>query len=125
MSDQKTILVIDDEKDLTAAMSTALEDEGFKVLTADDGKEGLAQALEHKPDLILLDILMPEMDGHEVLKRIRADEWGKEAKVVVMTVLDDMDSVAEVLEDGARDYIVKTDIKLEKMVEKVKEVLGS
>ena len=125
MSDQKTILVIDDEKDLTTAMSTALEGEGFKVLTAADGKEGLAQALEHKPDLILLDILMPEMDGHEVLKRIRADEWGKEAKVIIMTVLDDMDSVAEVLEDGARDYIVKTDIKLEKMVEKVKEVIGS
>jgi len=123
MNTQK-ILIIDDEKDLSEALSEALKSEGYEVSQAGNGKEGLSMALSEHPDLILLDILMPEMDGHDLLKKLREDEWGKTAKVVVMTVLDTMDSVAEVLEEGVVDYVVKSEVSLVNTIEKVKEILG-
>ncbi len=120
----KIILIIDDEQDLREAIKTALTYEGFTVLTAVDGEEGLATALLKKPDLIFLDIVMPKLDGLEVLKRLRADEWGKEAKVIVMTVLDDLEKIAEVVENGGDEYIIKTNVTLGTIVEKTKERLG-
>jgi len=121
---QKTVLVIDDEADLHEAIKTALEYENFNVVTAEDGESGLTMALEKKPDLILLDITMPKMDGVAVLKNLRGDEWGKTAKVIVMTALDDLTKIAEVIEAGGDEYLVKTDVTLESIVTKVKEKLG-
>ena len=118
------ILIVDDEKDLAEAISTALSYEGYQTLKAHDGEEGLKMALEEKPDLIFLDIMMPKMDGIAVLKALKEDEWGRTAKVIIMTVLDDMDKIAEVTEQGGEGYILKSDITLEKIVEKTKETLG-
>ncbi len=121
---QKTILVVDDETDLREALKTALGYEHFNVITAEDGVAGLAIALSEKPDLILLDITMPKMDGVSVLKSLRADEWGKSVKVIVMTALDDLEKIAEVVEAGGDEYLVKTDATLEMIVGKVKTKLG-
>lgn len=123
-AEKKTILVVDDEKDLRDALVTILSDEGFNVLTAQDGDEGLQMAFEHKPDLILLDLVMPKLDGYAVLDRLRADEWGKDANVFLLTVLDDIDSVTRAVEHGGLEYFVKTDWRLEDIVKKVKEKLG-
>ncbi len=120
---QATVLVIDDEADLRDALKTALEYQNFLVHTAEDGEVGLKTALELKPDLILLDITMPKMDGVAVLKALRQDEWGKEVKVIVMTALDDLSKVAEVVEAGGDEYLVKADSTLQSIVEKVKEKL--
>ena len=125
MSESKTVLIIDDKKDLAEPLSTALEYEGFTVITAKDGEEGLKMALEQKPDLILLDLLMPEVGGQEVLKKLRADSWGKDARVIVMTVLNDMENIAGAVEGGSLDYIIKTDISLSGIVEKVKKALNA
>lgn len=121
---KKTILVIDDATSLRDAIETALTFEGFKVYTAQDGAEGLKLAFEHKPDLIFLDIIMPNVGGIEVLDRLRADDWGKDVEVVVMTVLDDAEKIAEVLEKGGSDYMLKTEVSLRSIVEKAKEKLG-
>jgi DNA-binding response OmpR family regulator len=123
-TDTKTVLIVEDEADLREAVTTALTYEGFTVLSAQDGEAGLATALEKKPNLILLDITMPKMDGLEVLMALRADEWGKGVQVIVMTASDDLGKVAEVVEAGGNEYIVKTDISLAGIVLKVKEKLG-
>ena len=121
---QKVVLIIEDEVDLREALATALSYEDLTVLTAENGEIGLAMALREKPNAILLDVMMPKMDGLTVLKNLRADEWGKNAKVIIMTALDDLEKIAEVVEAGGNDYIVKTRITLSAIVEKVKEKLG-
>ena len=118
-----TILVCDDEQDLREAMATALSEAGFDVLTAENGAKGFELAVREKPDLIMLDIRMPEMDGLTALERLRADEWGKTANIMLLTVLDDVDSVSRASEHGVNDYLVKSDLKLEDVVVRVKEKL--
>jgi two-component system, OmpR family, response regulator MprA len=119
----KKVLVIEDEKDLRDAIQTALTYEGFEVETAEDGVDGYNKVHEFKPDLILLDILMPKQNGIDTLKSLRGEEWGKNVPVIIMTVLDDMDRISEALEAGASEYLVKTDISLGTIVEKVKKRL--
>lgn len=121
---KKTILIVDDEKDLRDALSTAFRDEGCETLEAENGEEGLSAALEHKPDLILLDIVMPKLNGLDMLEKLRGDEWGKNAKVVLLTVLEDVGTVSRAIEKGGYDYFVKTDWDLKDIVQKVKERLG-
>ncbi len=119
-----TVLIVEDEADLRNALETVLSQQGFSVATAVDGEEGLAKALAEKPDLILLDIMMPKMDGITVLKNLRIDTWGAHAKVIVMTASGDFSKVAEVVELGGKDYVVKTDISMGEIVEKIKKKLG-
>ncbi|MBT3690297.1 response regulator [bacterium] len=119
----KKVLVVEDERTLRDALVKKLSKEEFTVLSAKDGKEGLDTALAEHPDLILLDILMPKMNGIEVLQKLREDEWGAKAKVIVLTVLNDQKKILEALEKGAYEYLVKSDWKLEDIVERVKEKL--
>ncbi len=120
----KKILIIEDETDLREALSSAFINEGFTTFTAANGEIGLERAYAEKPDIIILDIIMPKIDGLSVLKNLRSDEWGKSVKVVVMTALDDLEKVAEVVEAGGTEYIVKTNISLSGIVEKIKNKVG-
>jgi len=122
-TNQKKVLIIEDEKDLADALKTALSYEEFETFAAENGQVGLALALKEKPELILLDIMMPKLDGIGVLKKLREDAWGKNVKVIVMTALDDMGKIAEVVEEGGVEYLVKSDISLGDIVEKVKHHL--
>jgi DNA-binding response OmpR family regulator len=124
-TENKAVLIVEDEVDLREAVTTALTQEGFSVLAASDGEAGLAMALKEKPSLILLDITMPKMDGLQVLTALRQDAWGKNVYVIVMTANDDLGKVAEVIEAGGNEYVVKTDISLGGIVEKVKGKLGA
>lgn len=121
---QKKVLIVDDEQDLREAIATSLSYQGIAVLTAKDGEEGFALALAEKPDLILLDIMMPKMDGMTMLAQLREDAWGKSAHVIVMSVLDDLHKIAETVEKGGLEYILKSDISLAGIVDKVKMRLG-
>ena len=119
----KRVLVVDDEKDLRDAIQTALSYEGFEVETAEDGVDGYNKMREFKPDLVLLDIIMPKQNGIDTLKAVRKEEWGKDVPIIIMTVLDDLMKVSEALDAGASEYLVKTDISLGTIVEKVKKRL--
>lgn len=123
MSDaKKTILIVEDEPAYQHTLAEKLGMEGFAVLTAKNGEEGLATALGKHPDLILLDLQMPKMDGIEMAKKLRADDWGKKAKVIILTnVSSDMNKTQQALENEIFRYLVKTDIKLEDLVQKVKD----
>lgn len=125
MTDQKKIiLVIEDEEPLRRVLRDILKVEGYTILEAVNGVEGLEMALKERPDLILLDIVMPKMDGLEMLAKLRADEWGKEAPVIVLTNLSDNEDVAKAMESEAFEYFVKTDIKIDEVIKKIREKIG-
>ncbi|GAB4273889.1 MAG: hypothetical protein Kow0056_01470 [Coriobacteriia bacterium] len=101
------ILAVDDEPTITRLVQAALERDGHEVLTASNGDEALLRARTEKPDLILLDIMMPGMDGHEVLMRLRDDISTENIPVVFLSAVGDVAEQLEGLEEGAVDYITK------------------
>ncbi len=120
----KTILIIEDEEMMAKILRTKLEEAGFSVLVGEDGAKGLQKALENHPDLILLDIVLPVMDGITVLEKIRADAWGQSVPVIVLSNLSRVETIDESKERGASAFLVKTDWKLSEVIEKVKQELG-
>jgi len=120
----KKILIADDEKDLRDALRETLEGAGFAVLEAKDGEEAVDIAFREHPDLILLDIMMPKMNGHEALRTIRRDSWGKKAKVITLTSLDDATSVSNATFLKTNAYIIKSSESLADILKKVKQQLA-
>ncbi|MCP4614789.1 MAG: response regulator, partial [Planctomycetes bacterium] len=102
----------------------ALEAEGYEVIDADDGKWGLQLALDEKPDLILLDLILPGMHGFEVLKEIRAHLSTRSIPVIVFSVLGEGKDVRKAMDMGANDYAVKGAVSPREMLSKVHQVLG-
>jgi two-component system alkaline phosphatase synthesis response regulator PhoP len=124
MDEKKTkILIVEDEEILLTALSEELDQEGFEVLGAHDGQEGFDIALAQKPDLILMDLLMPKLDGIGALKLIKENPEIKDIPVVILTNLSDYEKVSDALSVGAMDYLVKANYKLEELVNKIKTVL--
>lgn len=121
---KKIILVVEDEVDMREAIASALEKQGYHVVTAENGQDGVEKALEFEPELILLDLLMPVVDGHAALKRIRDTEWGKDVKVIVLTAMDDVANLGTAYEAGILDYVTKSEVSLADLVQKVKDALG-
>lgn len=119
----KRILLIEDEDALRQTMTEYLVDEKFEVVEAMDGQIGLEMAKEKAPDLILLDIILPKMDGFTVLAEIKKDEKTKRIPVILLTNLESMESIQEAFEKGAVAYLIKSDFKLEDIVKKIKEIL--
>ncbi len=120
---QTTILIVEDEKLLAEAIKRKLEKNGFTVIIATEGGEGMQKALGEHPDLILLDIVLPLMDGLTLLERLREDNWGKNVPVIILSNLSDASTIKESKERGVYDYLVKTDWKLDQVVDKVKKTL--
>lgn len=104
---EKKILIIDDEQDLCETVKAQLESNNFKVATAKDGPEGLDKVKEYKPDLIILDLMMPGMDGFEVCRRLKKDTKTASIPVIVLTALDQEDAAKKALSMGAEGYMVK------------------
>ncbi|MFC1732900.1 response regulator transcription factor [candidate division KSB1 bacterium] len=122
--EKKKILIVEDEPTLLKMLNEVLSEEGFVVEEAKDGKEGLEKALKTHPDLILLDILMPDMDGIEMAQELRKDEWGKDAKILVLSNLSSMEDVQKALENDIFEYIVKSDVSMDSVINRVKEITG-
>lgn len=121
------ILIIDDDANIVEGYSISLTNEGFNVLKAENGQIGLDLALKEKPDLILLDINMPIMDGLTMLQKLReANEYGKNASVIMLTNLsaDKEYIISKIVETTPVYYIVKADYTFRQVVDKIKEVLS-
>lgn len=123
MGSRAKVLIVEDETGLLSVLTEKISREGYEVLNAKNGKAGLETALKEHPDLILLDVIMPIMDGMTMLQELRRDEWGKGAKVILLTNLNDPEKIQESIEAGAYEFLVKTDWKLSEVVEKVKTTL--
>ena len=121
----KKILVVEDVNFLQKAIKEVLGDAGFEVILAADGEEGLDKALKKHPDLILLDILMPKMDGMQMLKHLRQDSWGKKVPVVILTNLNSKDKLLEAAKEDVSDYYIKSDWEIEDLVDIVNNKLDS
>lgn len=119
----KKILIVEDDPVLLKTLQEFLVAEKFEVLCAPDGEEGVRMAKNEKPDLILLDIILPKKDGYEALKEIKADKNIKEIPVILLTNLGGIHDVEKALDLGATTYLIKSDYKLEEVVKKVKETL--
>jgi len=125
-SNNKKILIVEDEKPMLDAVSDTLKQHGFSVLEADNGKDGLDIALKEHPDLLLLDIFMPKMDGLTMLETLRNDPWGHDVSVIILTNLNpDADqTIRSILEHKPAFYLIKSNVTLENIVSKIKEVLN-
>lgn len=122
----KNILIIEDDANLRSILRDSLTAEGYTAYEAKNGEEGLELALSRKPDLILLDIVLPNMDGLSVLSEIRKDEpWGQNARVVMLTNLSDNQSVADCLQLGAHSFLVKADWTIEDIMAMIHDELQS
>jgi DNA-binding response OmpR family regulator len=105
--DQPVILAADDDEDILQLVSFRLGRSGYRVLQAHDGEEAVALALEHEPDLAVLDVMMPKMDGFEVVRRLRAEEATKSIPIIMLTARAQDTDVQGGFEAGANDYLRK------------------
>lgn len=121
--DKKKILIVEDESTLHRALSEYLEMEGFEVLNAVDGEAGVDIAKSSKPDLVILDIILPKKDGYQVLTEIKSGKSTKSIPVILLTNLESPEDIQKAFEKGATTYLVKSSYKLEDVVKKIKEVL--
>ena len=117
--------MIEDEAALMAVMSDKLKREGFEVLEAKEGIEGLKMAVRHVPDLILLDIIMPRMDGITMLKKLREEKKTEGIPVIIISNLSEIEHITEILQakKGVIELIVKSNWSLDGLVKKIKETL--
>ena len=116
----KTVLLVEDDEPIRELYATALTNEGLSVITAEDGAEGVALALEKKPSVILFDIEMPVMDGHKAAEKIRLDSWGKDVPIIFLTNHSDVANVAHAHMLSLDDYIVKANIPVKEVINKVR-----
>ncbi len=122
-----SILIVEDEVSLRHALRDKFVREGFVVFDAKDGQVGLSVALKEKPDLILLDMMMPKMDGMTMLGSLRQScEWGQSAPVLLLTNLGSDDKVAmkEITEDSCAQYLVKSNWPMSELVQKVRDTIA-
>lgn len=124
MQKQK-ILIIEDEPPMQRILADRLTENGFEILLAHNGEEGLTLALQNHPDLIILDILMPKMNGTTTMNRLREDPWGKNVPIIMLTNVspDTQTALQEIIKNQPAYYFVKSDIQLDAIVEKIQEVL--
>lgn len=120
----KKILFVEDDTSLQKTFGTILKDKGYEVISAFDGETGLKMTKEERPDLILLDLILPKIHGFEVLKKLKEEKETQEIPIIVLTNLEDTENVGKALELGATTYLFKTQYGLEEVLEKIKKVLG-
>ena len=120
---QPVILAADDDPDIRELVAFRLERSGYTVLQAADGEEALALALEHTPDLAVLDVMMPKMDGFEVVRRLRAEEATKRMPIIMLTARAQDSDVEEGFESGADDYLRKP-FSPQELRARVQSILG-
>ena len=117
-------MIVEDEAMLSDVMRDEFVNAGFEVVTAADGQEGLAKAQAERPDLMLVDVLMPKMDGITMLKNLRSNPEFAKIPATVLTNLNDSQTIQDALESGAYDFLVKSNWNPRDMVKYVKEKLN-
>lgn len=117
------IAIIEDDQAISQMYRIKFESEGFEVETAENGKLGLELAKNMKPDIILLDLMMPEMTGDQMLAEMRKSDWGKNIKVIILTNMGEQEAPPVLKELGVKRFIVKADMTPRQVAEMVKKEL--
>lgn len=124
-STNKIILIVEDDEVLLRALYLVFHEGGFTIATATDGETALRMAERTKPDIILLDLLLPKMNGFEFLKNIKANSALRETPIIVLSNLGDDDSIKKAKDLGASDYFIKAATDLSALNDKVKKILNA
>ncbi len=119
----KNILIIEDDEFLRALIGKKFAMENFNMISAIDGEEGVKRAREDKPDMILLDLVLPKLDGFEVLEKLKADEATAKIPVIILSNLSQKEDIEKGIKLGAIDYIIKAQFTPEEIIEKAKNIL--
>lgn len=119
----KKILIVEDEAALQDALKQAFVAEGYEIAQAFDGEEGIKLIKEGKPDIVLLDLILPKKHGFEVLEAMKGNEATKDIPVLVLTNLEESTEVMKAIELGARGYLIKANYALKEVLAKVKDIL--
>lgn len=119
----KKILIVEDEMAILNGISDKFTNEGFMVIKAKDGQEGLDEALKNHPDIVLLDILMPNTDGFFFLENLRKDEWGKNVRIIMWSNSNDSKTINRARKLGVIDFMIKSEWEYRDVVKKVREAL--
>ncbi len=120
----KKIVFIEDEPALQKSLTVALKSLGFEVLSAFDGESGFDLISKEEPDIVLLDLILPKMNGFEVLENMKKNEALSKIPVIILTNLEDTEDVQKVIGLGATNYLIKANYNVEDIASKVKETLG-
>lgn len=118
----KKILLIEDEEDLTDLYKIKFDQEGFQIIIAHDGAEGIKLALKEQPDLILVDLVMPKMDGYQVLEKLRSQAKTKNIKTYVFSNLGQEKEIEKGFKNGANGYLIKSNLTPTELVETVEKI---
>lgn len=118
------IIIAEDDKLISASLVQAFKDAGFEAIPAHDGEQAVAKLKEHHPDVMVLDIMMPKLDGIGVLWEMKADPSISNTAVVMLTNMSDAETISKIMEAGGTDYLLKSDQSIDQVVDKVKEVMA-
>jgi len=124
VSPPATILLAEDDRILRKAGEATLKKRGYAVIAAVDGEDALAKARAHKPDLILLDVIMPKLQGFEVLASLKSDAATRDIPVIMLSNLQDESDVRKATDAGALDYLVKSNVPLDVLAARIAEALA-
>ncbi len=117
------VLIVDDDENISAVFETALQKSGFQTLFSLNGKSGIDKAKSEKPDLILLDQVLPDISGNEVLRTLKTDSQTQNIPVIILSNFSQEELVKEAINNGAMDYIFKYQVEPQDLVSKVKQAL--
>jgi len=121
---EKRILIVEDEQILLRALNVEILSQGFEVFSAKDGETALKLAINEIPDLVLLDLILPKLNGFEVLRNMKNNEVTKNIPVIILSNLGQESDMKKVFDLGAEDYFVKASTDLSELSEKIKKVLS-
>lgn len=120
---QRKVLIIEDDEFLRELYSKILTGADIGALEASTGKEGVTLALKHHPDVILADVMLPDISGHDAVQQIRLDTWGKNAKVIFLTNRTDAESITKAVKEGSDEYIIKAHTDNKELLNKVRSAM--
>ncbi len=120
---KKSILIVEDDDFFRSLLSKKISSEGFVALEAIDGEKGIKMVKEKKPDLIILDLLLPNIDGFEVLSQIKADASVSSIPIIILSNLGQQEDVERGLKLGANDYLIKSQFDINQVIDKIKNIL--
>jgi DNA-binding response OmpR family regulator len=118
------ILIVEDDDFLRSLAVSKLEKDGFVMETASTGDEGLTKVLQLPPDLLILDLMLPNISGFDILKKIRETDPVKQLKVVVFSNLGEESDIKQCLDLGVSEYLIKSNFTLDELAEKIKAIIG-
>lgn len=119
-----TIMIVDDDKNIREMYSATLESQGYNIISVSDGEKALDSIMREKPDLILLDIMMPQIHGLHILDIIKATPDTKDVKIIMLTALSDEETKKQAKKYGATDYIVKSQVSMQEVLKRIDKALS-